>query len=267
MRLQLVDVVRQHGSRVVLDGVGLQVDPGSRLGLVGPNGSGKSTLLRILAGLEQPDGGTVIREPATFTAGYLPQEHRCPRASPCSGCSPAGRGSRQPRATSRAAAQDLAVGSRGRGALRARARTLPRARRRRPRRPGGRDARRARAPGRARPSGRRGSRAARRLGSRSPRSCSPASTSCSSTSRRTTSTSTGSSGWSGSSGDALGARRRLARPRVPRPHGQPRSSRSSRAAAACASGREDGPSMPSRATPLARRPTCGSSRRRSDGAS
>ena len=78
MRLQLVDVVRQHGSHVVLDGVSLQVNPGTRLGLVGRNGSGKSTLLRILGGLEQPDGGTIVREPATLTAGYLPQEHAFP---------------------------------------------------------------------------------------------------------------------------------------------------------------------------------------------
>ena len=78
MRLQLVDVQRQHGSHVVLDGVGLQVDPRSRLGLVGPNGSGKSTLLRILAGLEDPDAGRVVREPATLAAGYLPQEHAMP---------------------------------------------------------------------------------------------------------------------------------------------------------------------------------------------
>ena len=75
MRLQLVDVVRQHGSHVILDGVTLQIDPATRLGLVGSNGSGKSTLLRILAGLEQPDSGTVVREPGTLTAGYLPQEH------------------------------------------------------------------------------------------------------------------------------------------------------------------------------------------------
>jgi ATPase subunit of ABC transporter with duplicated ATPase domains len=75
MRLQLVDVVRQHGSHVVLDRVTLQVNPGTRLGLVGSNGSGKSTLLRILGGLEQPDSGTLVREPATLTVGYLPQEH------------------------------------------------------------------------------------------------------------------------------------------------------------------------------------------------
>ena len=78
MRLQLVDVVRQHGSHVVLCGVTLQVNPASRLGLVGSNGSGKSTLLRILAGLEQPDSGAVVREPGTLTVGYLPQEHVFP---------------------------------------------------------------------------------------------------------------------------------------------------------------------------------------------
>ncbi len=75
MRLQLVDVVRQHGSHVVLDGVGLHLGPETRLGLVGPNGSGKSTLLRLLAGLEQPDAGTIVREPASLTTGYLAQEH------------------------------------------------------------------------------------------------------------------------------------------------------------------------------------------------
>ncbi len=78
MRLQLVDVVRQHGSHVVLDGVSLQIDPGTRLGVVGPNGSGKSTILRILAGLEKPDDGTVVRAPSTLTVGYLPQEHGFP---------------------------------------------------------------------------------------------------------------------------------------------------------------------------------------------
>jgi ATPase subunit of ABC transporter with duplicated ATPase domains len=59
----------------VLGGVTLSLPPGSRVGLVGPNGIGKSTLLRILAGLEEPDSGTVRRSPPSLAVGYLPQEH------------------------------------------------------------------------------------------------------------------------------------------------------------------------------------------------
>src|SRR5262250_1925783 len=49
----------------------LTVAAGDRIAVVGPNGVGKSTLLRVLAGLVQPDAGTVR---AAGTVGYLPQE-------------------------------------------------------------------------------------------------------------------------------------------------------------------------------------------------
>jgi ABC-type lipoprotein export system ATPase subunit len=54
-------VVVRDGRRIV-DGVDIDVVPGRILAVTGPSGSGKSTLLAVLAGLVQPDGGTV--EPA-----------------------------------------------------------------------------------------------------------------------------------------------------------------------------------------------------------
>ncbi|MFL5950222.1 MAG: ATP-binding cassette domain-containing protein, partial [Gaiellaceae bacterium] len=60
----------------MLHDVTLVVPDDSRIGLVGPNGVGKSTLLRILAGLEEPDRGSVRRTPPDLTVDYLPQEER-----------------------------------------------------------------------------------------------------------------------------------------------------------------------------------------------
>ncbi|MFD6949025.1 antibiotic ABC transporter ATP-binding protein [Nocardiopsis sp. TSRI0078] len=69
--LRARDLAKAYGAHVVLDGIGLDVAPGRRLGLVGENGAGKSTLLRLLAGLEEPDAGLVERPADT---GFLYQE-------------------------------------------------------------------------------------------------------------------------------------------------------------------------------------------------
>ena len=74
--LSATAVSKHHGGAVVLDGVDLTVGPRTRLGVVGPNGVGKSTLLRILACVDEPDGGRVTRRPADVLVGYLPQEQR-----------------------------------------------------------------------------------------------------------------------------------------------------------------------------------------------
>ncbi|MGW2627422.1 ABC-F family ATP-binding cassette domain-containing protein [Micromonospora taraxaci] len=65
------DLVRVRGTRRVLDGVSLTAAPGHRIGLIGENGTGKTTLLRVLAGVDEPDAGTVTRPP---DVGFLHQE-------------------------------------------------------------------------------------------------------------------------------------------------------------------------------------------------
>ena len=65
-------ITKSFGSRLVLDGADLAVEPHARIGVVGPNGSGKSTLRRILAGLETPDSGEVSRRRGARIA-YLEQ--------------------------------------------------------------------------------------------------------------------------------------------------------------------------------------------------
>ncbi len=72
--LAAANITKHHAAQLVLRDVTLVVTPKSRIGLVGPNGVGKSTLLRILAGLEDPDSGTVRRSPRELAVGYLPQE-------------------------------------------------------------------------------------------------------------------------------------------------------------------------------------------------
>ena len=52
-------VTKRFGDFVALDDASIEVASGSLTALLGPSGSGKSTLLRVIAGLEQPESGTV----------------------------------------------------------------------------------------------------------------------------------------------------------------------------------------------------------------
>jgi ATP-binding cassette subfamily F protein 3 len=66
-------LTKRYGEKVLFEDVSWHVKKKDRIGLSGPNGSGKTTLLRMLAGLQDPDAGS-IRMASDTTIGYLPQD-------------------------------------------------------------------------------------------------------------------------------------------------------------------------------------------------
>jgi ATP-binding cassette subfamily F protein 3 len=71
--IQLSDLTKSFGDRVLLDHVTWQITARERVGLCGPNGAGKTTLLKMMAGLDEPDSGGILK-PSSLTVGYLPQD-------------------------------------------------------------------------------------------------------------------------------------------------------------------------------------------------
>ena len=72
MLLAAEHIRKDYGGKMLMKDATLYLDRGDKLGLIGVNGTGKSTLLKILAGVESPDGGSVVRESGARVA-YLPQ--------------------------------------------------------------------------------------------------------------------------------------------------------------------------------------------------
>jgi ATP-binding cassette subfamily F protein 3 len=71
--IQLANLQKSFGDRVLFEDVSWQLQRRDRVGLTGPNGAGKTTLLRMLAGLDEPDKGQIVK-PNNLTIGYLPQD-------------------------------------------------------------------------------------------------------------------------------------------------------------------------------------------------
>ncbi|HEX5024146.1 MAG TPA: LPS export ABC transporter ATP-binding protein [Agriterribacter sp.] len=79
------NLVKQYGSRTVVNQVSVEVSQGEIVGLLGPNGAGKTTTFYMVVGLIKPDEGEVFLEDRNITKlpmykraqkgiGYLPQE-------------------------------------------------------------------------------------------------------------------------------------------------------------------------------------------------
>ncbi len=75
MGIEIRGIGKRFGTFEALAGVDLEVPSGELVALLGPSGSGKTTLLRIIAGLEVPDGGTVLVNGKEATYGDLRDRH------------------------------------------------------------------------------------------------------------------------------------------------------------------------------------------------
>jgi ABC transport system ATP-binding/permease protein len=71
--LSAQDIAIRYGPQTVLKNATLNIHQTDRIGLIGSNGSGKSTLLKIVAGILQPDSGSISRRRDIIT-GYLAQD-------------------------------------------------------------------------------------------------------------------------------------------------------------------------------------------------
>ncbi len=70
--LNVENLSKTYGEKILFDKISLGINKGDKVGVIGVNGTGKSTLLRIIAGLEEPDEGKVVKGGGVRTA-YLAQ--------------------------------------------------------------------------------------------------------------------------------------------------------------------------------------------------
>ena len=73
--LSLENITHSYTERKLFDNASFYLHEGEKVGIIGINGTGKSTLLKIMAGLEVPDSGDVIKA-SNLMIHYLPQNQK-----------------------------------------------------------------------------------------------------------------------------------------------------------------------------------------------
>ena len=73
MLLQVSNLKKSFGERVIFEGVSFTLDAAQKLSIVGVNGAGKTTLIRTILKEIEPDRGSVTM-PGGTTVGYIAQE-------------------------------------------------------------------------------------------------------------------------------------------------------------------------------------------------
>ncbi|MEP2988549.1 MAG: ABC-F family ATP-binding cassette domain-containing protein [Parasphingorhabdus sp.] len=79
--LNFSNITVRLGGSTILEGAAAALPPGARVGLIGRNGAGKSTLMKVVAGMLEPDDGSVDL-PKDARLGYIAQEAPAGQASP-----------------------------------------------------------------------------------------------------------------------------------------------------------------------------------------
>ncbi|KAL8110677.1 hypothetical protein AgCh_026428 [Apium graveolens] len=72
--VRLENVTKGYKGVTVLKDISWEVKKGEKVGLVGVNGAGKTTQMRIIAGMEEPDSGNVIKAKSNMRISFLSQE-------------------------------------------------------------------------------------------------------------------------------------------------------------------------------------------------
>ncbi len=78
--LNMEHVTKQFGDRTIFDDISCGIHAGDKIGIIGINGTGKTTLLKMLAGLEEPDEGQIVKN-NSIRLTYLPQNPVFPEGS------------------------------------------------------------------------------------------------------------------------------------------------------------------------------------------